>query len=263
MSSWVAAGHVGLSAAAPVLQALGHEVIQLPTAILSNHKAWPAVAGRSTPPAELLEMLDAIAANGWLAGIDAVVVGYLPEAALTDAACRAIEEVETHSPATRVVVDPVLGDHPKGLYVPESAADAIRDRLLPLADDLTPNRFELGWLTGQTVETGPETEAAARALASLRADRRVFVTSPAISDNETGILEVTQDRAQLYRTPRHDRVPHGVGDVFSALIGAGLPCGTALGHLQAIIGDSLGAPHLAVTNRAAWIDAEPVPPEPV
>ena len=44
LSSWVAHGHVGLSAAAPALQALGHEVTQLPTTVLSNHPGWPHVA---------------------------------------------------------------------------------------------------------------------------------------------------------------------------------------------------------------------------
>ena len=60
MSSWTSVGHVGLSAATPVLQALGHHVTQLPTIILSNHRGWRHVAGRPIPAREILEMVAAI-----------------------------------------------------------------------------------------------------------------------------------------------------------------------------------------------------------
>ena len=46
-----------------------------------------------------------------------------------------------------MLVDPVLGDAGR-LYVAQETAEAIRDRLIPLADIATPNLFELGWLTG-------------------------------------------------------------------------------------------------------------------
>ncbi len=41
----------------------------------------------------------------------------------------------------RIVVDPVLGDDPKGLYVPEAVAAELREQLVPLADVVTPNAF--------------------------------------------------------------------------------------------------------------------------
>lgn len=45
------------------------------------------------------------------------------------------------------VLDPVLGDNGR-MYVSESISSVMRDRLLPLADMITPNQFELGYVTG-------------------------------------------------------------------------------------------------------------------
>ena len=78
ISSQVARGHVGLGAVVPVLQALGHDVIALPTVLLSNHPGHAHAAGECVGPDQLRRMLDALGANGWLGEIDAVLTGYLP-----------------------------------------------------------------------------------------------------------------------------------------------------------------------------------------
>lgn len=255
MSSWVAAGHVGLSAAVPLLLRLGCETLQLPTTRLSNHKAWGAVSGGATDPEELSAMLDAFEANGWLAEIDTVSIGYLPTPDHVALAGRAVTLLRTRNPVLRVVCDPVLGDDPKGLYLPETVAEAVRKQLIPLADVLTPNRFELSWLTGREVSDVNQAVTAARTLARPQ----VIVTSPPLAAEETGLLEVDPDSARLYRAPRRDQVPHGVGDALSALIAGGLTSGAALARLNAVIDASLGAPHLAV--EALPDVAHAIPPE--
>jgi pyridoxine kinase len=260
MSSWVSAGHVGLSAMAPILQSFGHEIIQLPTVVLSNHTCWPAIAGRETPPDQLTEMLDANSSNGWLAGVDTFLGGYLPSVRHVEVARQAIDKLLEQSPVARIVCDPVLGDDPEGLFIAHEAAEAVRDRFVPLADTLTPNRYELAWLTGRSIHTIADARLAAQILLEERPGRRVLVTSPPISGEETGVLEVSADDAHLYRTQRRKLVPKGVGDVFSALVGAGLSTGAALGHLQALIDSSIGAPHLAIADDvSAWRNAAPVP----
>ena len=77
LSSWVAHGHVGLCAAVPALQALGLSAMQVPMCVLSNHPGWPHVAGRPLPVDQAEAMLQALRANGWLAGCDAVLTGYM------------------------------------------------------------------------------------------------------------------------------------------------------------------------------------------
>jgi len=262
VSSWVAHGHVGLSAATPVLQALGHSVTQLPTVQLSNHPGWPHVAGRTVDVGALRDMADAMARNGWLDRVDAVLTGYLPSAAHVDFAAGLIERLRAASPAPRVIVDPVLGDAPKGLYIAEEAARATRDRLLPLADVLTPNAFELAWLAARPVETLEAAREAAEVLRTRAPRARILVTSPPIGGSQTGILADAPEGTALHRTELiagGTTVPHGVGDAFSALIAGGAPVGAALGRLQALIGQSLGAPHLRIAESAAtWTQAAPI-----
>jgi pyridoxine kinase len=127
ISSQVARGAIGLSAAVPALQALGHEVIALPTILLSNHPGYARFAGERVAAELLQRMLDALTANGWLASIDAVLTGYLPSPEHVSFARGAVEQVKQTRPRSIFVCDPVLGDDPKGLYIARDAAEAIRD----------------------------------------------------------------------------------------------------------------------------------------
>lgn len=260
LSSWVAHGHVGLSAAAPALQALGHGVTGLPTVMLSNHPGWPHVSGKAVDCACLQGMIDALDANGWLAEVDTVLTGYLPTEDHVRLASGLIDRLRRSQGSTRLVVDPVLGDDPKGLYLPEAVAVALRDSLMPRADVLTPNLFELGWLSGQPVSTLAEARRAAETLAGQAGD--VLVTSPPLGDGETGLLAVTANTVRLWRTARFDAIPNGTGDLFAALIAAGLAPGAAMGHLSALVRASRSAPHLRIAEAAGdWTRAHPLEPE--
>ena len=260
LSSWVAHGHVGLSAAAPALLALGHTITQLPTVRLSNHPGFPHVAGDNTEVDTLLAFISALDRNGWIHTVDTILTGYLPSAAHVDIAVDLIDRFNSARP--RVVVDPVLGDSPKRLYIAPEAAQALRDRLVPRADILTPNAFELSWLTNRAVTTLETAADAARDLAARAPGAEILVTSAPFEGAQTGVLAVTPSGAETFQTPRVSRdhlVPHGVGDVFSVLIAAGLPTGHALGHLQTLIEHSLGAPHLRIAETAPqWTMANPI-----
>jgi pyridoxine kinase len=212
VSSWVAHGHVGLCAATPVLHALGHGVTQLPTVQLSNHAGWPHVSGAAVEVGTLKGMVDALDRNGWLDGADAILTGYLPSAAHVDFAADLIDRLRAVVPGLRCVVDPVLGDAPKGLYIAPEAAGAIRDLLLPRADLVTPNLFELSWLTGQAPQTLAEARLTPRGTPE-RAHRGGPSHLAPSGPDSTGILAVDRTSAALYRTARDASVPNGVGDV--------------------------------------------------
>lgn len=247
-SSYVAAGHVGLSAAGPALEALGHEVIGIPSIVLSNHPGWPHVAGAAVPPAQVRDMIDALVANDWFGPIDAVLTGYLPT---FDHVALATEVVRNLG--VRTVVDPVIGDDPKGLYLDPAAAEAIKGQLLPLADLVTPNRFELAWLTGRPVRDPDE---GAAAMAALGCD--CVLTSAPFPD-KTGVMARIGGETIAHRVERRAGVPHGVGDVLAGLLAAGAGVGTALGQLQALIQASLTQPHLAIAQAAPdWTGASPI-----
>ena len=149
ISSQVARGSVGLSAITAALQRLGHEVVALPTVILSSHLGYPNVAGTKVDVGTLHQMLGALETNGWLAEVDAVLTGYLPSRAHVRFAAEAFARVRAIQPQSLNFCDPVLGDDPEGLYVDPGAAEAVREELLPIADLVSPNRFELSGTIAQ------------------------------------------------------------------------------------------------------------------
>lgn len=264
ISSLVARGHVGLSAMVPALQRLGHEVIAMPTVLLSNHPGHKHAAGELIPPDTILRMLDALDANGWLAEIDAVITGYLPTPAHVDAAMALLDRVTIASPGTLVLVDPVLGDDPKGLYIAELAAVAIRDRLLPRATLTTPNRFELAWLSGRPVSNAAEAVEAARLLVTPM----VIATSIPEGQHALLTLYVDQDDALSCAVRRRHTAPNGTGDLLTALIAGHLldevdapqAVGLATAGVQAALVAGQGRDKLDLFGREAdWADAAPLP----
>jgi pyridoxine kinase len=213
LSSHVAYGSVGLAAIVPALQALGHEVVALPTIVLSNHPGHACFSGAEVAPATLEQILDSLDANGWLAGVDAVLTGYLPSEAHVEVARSAFARVRAANPSSRLVCDPVLGDEPGGLYIEEAAAAAIAEHLLAVCDLTTPNAFELAWLSGEPVETLEEAVVAARVLGVPS----VLATSIPATELRLATLLVGADAAQACFVPRRDTAPHGTGDLLAAL----------------------------------------------
>ena len=215
VSSQVARGHVGLSAIVLALQALGHEVIALPTIILSNHPGHAHVAGERVSPDLLRRMLDALAANGWLGSVDAVLTGYLPSVEHVSFARDAVDRLRATKQNIVYLCDPVIGDEPKGVYIAADAATAIRDRLVPAADVLKLNRFELEWLTGMRVAGSEDLGSLAQAHGWLQViatslpgpDQSIMANALAVDGVFTGEVRVA----------RVHRVPNGTGDLLSAL----------------------------------------------
>lgn len=260
LSSWCAVGHVGLSAGASALQALGYEVTQLPSMVLSNHKGWPHWAGAPLATEQLRKMLDAIEDNGWLDDHHAALIGYLPSVGHVEFARELLDRLRQTSHPPLVVVDPILGDTPKGLYVSADVAAAVRDHLVPLADILTPNLFELGWITGRRASTLEEARTVAAALRRDAGAERILLTSPPLSGAETGVLEIGPNGMTLHRTRLLPEVPHGAGDVFAALVAAGLPTEAALERLYGLLERSVCARHLDIVGAfESWKRASDAP----
>ena len=255
ISSQVARGHVGLSAIVPALNELGHGVIALPTVLLSNHPGHPNIAGQPTDPALLGQMADALEANGWLAGIDVILSGYLPSAAHVEFVTATVARVRQRRPDCRYLCDPVLGDDPKGLYIDKGAASAIRQLLLPLADVILPNRFELAWLSGVPVTSPAEAVSAAR---SLGVETAIATSIP----SATGLLltmQIDANHAIACAVARRTSVPNGTGDLLSALIAGGWKLGRAVAAIDALLDESAGFDELRLTTtKRVWMTASPL-----
>lgn len=243
IQSGVVYGHVGNATAQFCLQRLGHEVWRIDTVRFSNHPGHGGLVGRVTDAAEITALVGGLATRGWLGGCDAILTGYLGAADQGAAILDAVARVRAANGGMRWLLDPVIGDHGR-VFVKPGIPEFMRDAAVPLADILTPNAFELGWLTGLPVTSVASAVAAARA---LRPDGKAIVVATGIPDSDGGIATVAiqGDTALAVTTPRIDIAVSGTGDSFAALLLgrllAGDPTGTALAHATSAISALLQA----------------------
>ncbi len=213
ISSHVVRGSVGNRAAVFALESLGFPVWAVPTVVLPWHPGH-GPAGRIVPPAdEFLRLMQDLQRAPWLGEVGAVLTGYLGHPEQAAAAAELIKAVKAKNPKAVYLCDPVIGDE-KGLYVPEATAVGIRDRLMPLADIATPNRFELAWLTGVPLEDNKALMEAA-----LDAGPATMLVTSAIAMMTGGIgnILLTPTLALMAEHRRVDGPTNGLGDLTSAV----------------------------------------------
>ncbi|MBZ2196280.1 pyridoxal kinase PdxY [Occultella gossypii] len=222
IQSSVAYGHVGNSAAMFPLQRLGHEVWPVFTVVFSNHTGYGAWRGPMLSPDDVRGIVTGIEERGALGEVGAVLSGYLGGEGIVDVVVDAVQRVKTANPEATYTCDPVMGNARSGCFVADSIPPLIRDRVLPHADILTPNQFELGFLT----RTEPDSLSSTLASADMARDmgpRTVLVTSVERPDRPESTIEmlvVADDGAWIIQTPYLPFKANGSGDVTSALFTA-------------------------------------------
>jgi pyridoxine kinase len=216
--SAVTFGHVGNSAAAFALQRLGLGVCPLDTVQFSNHPGYGVWKGAVHPAGQLAEVVEGLDAAGLLESLGAVLSGYLGEAATGAVVAGAVERLRRVHAGAPYLCDPVMGDEGR-LYVDSALPAVFAEVLVPLADMVTPNRFELELLSGLPVSDVPGAVAASRRLLE-RGARAVVTTSLPAGDGMIGCLAVDGGGAWMVRTPllRFPVPPNGGGDTLSALL---------------------------------------------
>ncbi|TWG89034.1 pyridoxine kinase [Mesorhizobium sp. J18] len=213
VSSHVARGSVGNRAAVFALETLGFPVWAVPTVILPWHPGHGRATRIVPESGQFADFLRDLENAPWIGEVAAVLSGYLGHAGQVDAVASLVGKVKARNPHALYLCDPVMGDT-GGLYIPEATAIAIRDRLIPIADIATPNRYELEWLTGRAVaDIGQVTEAALAA-----GPATVIVTSaPVAHAGGTGNLLVTESEVLLAEHRTIENPPNGLGDLTGAL----------------------------------------------
>jgi len=227
VQSRVAYGHVGNAASVFPLQRLGIEAWALDTVAFSNHTGHGQWRGAVVPAATIAELFEGVAALGVLPEIDAVLSGYLGEALTGPVLLDIVERIRAANPRALFCCDPVIGDVDTGSYVTAGIAEFFRDRALALADIVTPNRFELEYLTGRSVATLGEAGEAAAALRAL-GPGIVLVTSIEVEGERIAMLAAGPDGVWAVETPRLPVMLNGCGDVTAALFLGRLLRGEAL-----------------------------------
>lgn len=232
LSSFVAASRIGGTAQQYVLAAHKIDPVLAPTVMFGRTPARGG-QGQVTAPSVFRRMLGDIEADALFGLVDLIITGHFSDPEQVEIAAGVIARVrgaerdaaQGHEVSPRrpvVVVDPILGDAPKGLYVTQAVAEAVAERLVTQADWITPNLWELGFLCGRELDSAEAARDAARGLG-----RSALVTSAPAGPGEIGLLCVTDDEAVLYSHPRLPSAPNGTGDLVTASFGAGLVEGLA------------------------------------
>lgn len=223
IQSWVCSGHVGNAASLFPLQRLGAEVLAVHTVQFSNHPGHGAFTGQVFPGAATRALVDGIEARGLLPSCDAVLSGYMGDAATGEAIRHAVDRTRAANPAALYCCDPVIGDLGRGVFVRPGVPELIGRDLLPRADVLTPNLFELEHLASAPCPALPAVRAAVAALQARMAPGGrgiVLVTSLVLPETPPGSLDLlAADRGGWWRlrVPLLPIAPNGAGDAIAAL----------------------------------------------
>ena len=219
IQSHVAYGHVGNSAAVFPLQRMGVEVWPVHTVQFSNHTGYGDWQGRVFDAGVIRELVGGIEKRGVLGECDGVLSGYVGSADVGAAILDAVASVKRANPAAHYCCDPVIGDAGRGVYVREGVAEFLREKAVPAADIVTPNQFELDYLSGLESKTLTQARDAVTALHDL-GPRAILVTSLHTNDTlEDAIDALASDSTGCFRlrTPRLPLAVNGAGDAIAAL----------------------------------------------
>ena len=232
IQSQVVMGHVGNSAALFPMQAAGLEVAAIPTVVFSNTPDYPTLRGRALPADFFAELLEGAWDRGLPQRADFLLTGYIGSVEVARLVADFVARAKAVNPRLRYFCDPVMGDDGPGLYVPEAIAEVLKEGLLPLADYASPNPFEIGWLSGQPISALADLPRAAKALRMAPA-AHLIATGCVLGDTAPGMLEsvvLGPEGISRHPTPRLPVALAGTGDLFAALVLAGLARGHGLVH---------------------------------
>lgn len=261
IQSEVVYGHVGNAAARFALQRLGFEVWGVPTVLLSSHPGHPGFAGEATPLPLLTKLVDALEAQGRFGEAHGVLSGYLGSPEQAALVADVVRRAKRANPKLIYCLDPAFGDDGR-IYARPGVAEAMGEILLPLADIVTPNAFELSVLAGTAV-TDPDSAAAAIA----RLGRPLVVAKSIPFEGRLGAMTLLNGATWVAATPIVADAPRGPGDLFAALFFGHYLHGRltiealdlATRGIYHVLSHSSGAPEM---NLIAEQDALADPPQP-
>ena len=223
IQSSVAYGHVGNSAATFPLMRRGIEVWPVITVHFSNNTSYESWRGPLLDAGDVLEVIRGIDDRGVLGQCDAVLSGYQGAEEVGATVLAAVELVKQRNPDAVYCCDPVMGDVDRGVYVRPGIPEFMRTRVVPAADVITPNQFELGLITGLPTETTEQVLVAADAARQL-GPQTVLVTSVTTraETDQLSMVLVNGEGAWSVSNPLIPQTFTGAGDLTAATFLGGL-----------------------------------------
>lgn len=153
IQSHVVHGYVGNKSAVFPLQVLGFEVDNINSVQFSNHTGYTnGFKGQVLNEKELAEVFAGLVTNDLHKQYTHLLTGYVGNPTFLREIANIVKTLRSVNPGLIYVCDPVMGDDGI-MYVPKELLPIYRDEIVPLADIVTPNQFEVELLTGKTIST--------------------------------------------------------------------------------------------------------------
>ncbi|WP_201859945.1 pyridoxal kinase PdxY [Microvirga soli] len=219
IQSHVAYGHVGNASAVFPMQRLGVEVWPIHTVQFSNHTGYGSWKGRVFDGPAIEDLVEGIAERGVLDRCDGVLSGYMGSADIGNAILSAVARVRSLNPEALYCCDPVIGDVGRGVFVRPGIPEFMREQAVPAADIITPNQFELDYLSGLTAQTLDDVKRAV-AIVHEMGPNVILVTSVETKETPSDSVDLIageNGRFWCVRTPKLSLSVNGAGDAIAAL----------------------------------------------
>ncbi|XP_071393165.1 pyridoxal (pyridoxine, vitamin B6) kinase b isoform X1 [Centroberyx affinis] len=258
IQSHVVRGYVGNKSASFPLQVLGFEVDSINSVQFSNHTVCvnlqvlyssilssPLLSlslslslflsagyshwkGQVLTADELHVLYEGIKLNN-VHHYDYVLTGYTRDTSFLEMVVDIVQELKRANPNLVYVCDPVLGDH-GSMYVPQNLHPVYKNKVVPVADIITPNQFEAELLTGKNISTEKDAVEVMDLLHAMGPDTVVITSSDLPSrlgdrflvslGSQRTVLPDGSRTTQRVRmeVPKVDAVFVGTGDLFAAML---------------------------------------------
>ena len=207
-------GAVGNNAAMPIYQYLRQPAESVDTVQLAAHPGFGTSMLSVTPAADLGALLADYGKLDSFSQLGAIQTGYFGEHSQIAPVAQFIAASIQANETLIYLLDPVLGDKGR-LYVKGSILDAMRADLLPHADIVTPNQFELTLLAETAVKNETDAVSAARQLITGKL-KAVFATGIATASSQICDILVSSETEQIMTADKKPNGVSGSGDVLSA-----------------------------------------------
>ncbi|MCG8452302.1 MAG: pyridoxal kinase PdxY [Spirochaetales bacterium] len=225
IQSHVVYGHAGNSSAVFPLQRMGFETWPIHTVQFSNHTQYPeGWKGRAFGAEDIRDLIDGIQGIGKLKDCSAVVTGYQGSADQCSAVLDAVTAVKTANPQALYVCDPVMGAPDKGCIVAPGIAERLVKDVMPQADVIVPNQFELSQFTQMEINSLEDAVQACQKAREKGPNIVLVKHLHSLSKDQFSMMLSTHEGCFLVQRPHlpFTREPVGMGDLISALFTAGL-----------------------------------------